>query len=112
MSRGALFTTPLECDLGASWCAGVIALLKSQSLYLLCPTFSFKSFFSQSFLGHVKDMFSPSWLVDMVKKASKRSPSPSESHGPPEVSQEKPVRISWEVVLFFLLLIILTTVVI
>ena len=32
MSRGALFTTPLEFDLGASWCAGVIALLKSQSL--------------------------------------------------------------------------------
>ena len=33
MSRGALFTTPLEFDLGASWCAGVIALLKSQSLW-------------------------------------------------------------------------------
>ena len=32
MSRGALFTAPLEFDLGASWCAGVIALLKSQSL--------------------------------------------------------------------------------
>ena len=32
MSRGALFTTPLKLDLGASWCAGVIALLKSQSL--------------------------------------------------------------------------------
>ena len=35
MSRGALFTTPLEFDLGASWCAGVIALLKSQSLSLV-----------------------------------------------------------------------------
>ena len=34
MSRGALFTTPLEFYLGASWCAGVIALLKSQSLCL------------------------------------------------------------------------------
>ena len=32
MSREALFTTPLKFDLGASWCAGVIALLKSQSL--------------------------------------------------------------------------------
>ena len=32
MSRGALFTTPLVFDLGASWCVGVIALLKSQSL--------------------------------------------------------------------------------
>ena len=31
MSRGALCTTLLEFDLGASWCAGVIELLKSQS---------------------------------------------------------------------------------
>ena len=38
MSRGALFTTPLEFDLGASWCAGVIALLKSQSLYMIGST--------------------------------------------------------------------------
>ena len=40
MSIGALFTTPLKLDLGASWCAGVIALLKSQSLYsaLQCIT--------------------------------------------------------------------------
>ena len=38
MSRGALFTTPLEFDLGASWCAGVIALLKSQSLILCSGT--------------------------------------------------------------------------
>ena len=37
MSRGALFTTPLEFDLGASWCAGVIALLKSQSLVYTVP---------------------------------------------------------------------------
>ena len=32
MSRGALFKTPLKFDLGAPWCAGVIALLESQSL--------------------------------------------------------------------------------